>query len=157
MCKREAKQPTPTKVATPQASDNSGVAKKLHQQGGQDSRTNMEEYAYNKIFVGGLHYDTRDAEFELISERFGAIVSAEVMFNRETHKSRGFGFIVFEVEKSAENVCAQIEDHVIDGKVVEVKRAIPRSKIAPGATPTPSQMVPPRPTPSIVPPAATHH
>jgi hypothetical protein len=44
-------------------------------------------------------------------------MSAEVMFNRETHKSRGFGFIVFEHERSAELVCAEIEN-VIDGKVV---------------------------------------
>lgn len=39
------------------------------------------------------------------------------MFNRETHKSRGFGFIVFELEKGAELVCAE-KEHVIDGKVV---------------------------------------
>jgi RNA recognition motif. (a.k.a. RRM, RBD, or RNP domain) len=44
-------------------------------------------------------------------------MSAEVMFNRETHKSRGFGFIVFELERGAEQVCAERE-HVIDGKVV---------------------------------------
>jgi hypothetical protein len=68
------------------------------------------------------------------------------MFNRETHKSRGFGFIVFELEGSVDGVCAQRE-HFIDGKLVspldhhhctatpshplqvEVKRAVPRSKI----------------------------
>lgn len=41
------------------------------------------------------------------------------MFNRETHKSRGFGFIVFELERGAEQVCAERE-HVIDGKVVRI-------------------------------------
>jgi RNA recognition motif-containing protein len=46
-------------------------------------------------------------------------VSAEVMFNRETHKSRGFGFIVFEQERGAELVCAE-KEHVIDGKVVSI-------------------------------------
>ena len=44
-------------------------------------------------------------------------MSAEVMFNRETHKSRGFGFVVFELERGAEQVCAERE-HFIDGKVV---------------------------------------
>jgi RNA recognition motif-containing protein len=39
------------------------------------------------------------------------------MFNRETHKSRGFGFIVFELERSAELVCLE-KEHIIDGKVV---------------------------------------
>lgn len=93
-----------------------------------DPKINMEEYAYNKIFVGGLHYDTRDGEFRAYFERFGKVISAEVMFNRETHKSRGFGFVVYESEQGALRVCAE-KEHVIDGKVVEVKRAIPRSKI----------------------------
>ena len=39
------------------------------------------------------------------------------MFNRETHKSRGFGFIVFEWEEGAEAVCAD-KVHIIDGKEV---------------------------------------
>ena len=45
------------------------------------------------------------------------MISAEVMFNRETHKSRGFGFIVFDNEQSAINVCDG-KEHSIDGKVV---------------------------------------
>ena len=52
-----------------------------------------------KIFVGGLHYDTRDGEFRAYFEKYGAVQSAEVMINRETHKSRGFGFIIFEKEE----------------------------------------------------------
>ena len=99
-----------------------------------DPRINMDEYAYNKVFVGGLHYDTRDAEFRSYFEKYGKVLTAEVMFNRETHKSRGFGFIVFELEEGAEGVCAE-KEHIIDGKVVEVKRAIPRNKL-PTATGT---------------------
>lgn len=107
-----------------------------------DPKINMEEYAYNKVFVGGLHYDTRDrkqlflyilyfctpiysdkfnllnlAEFRAYFEKYGKVVSAEIMFNRETHKSRGFGFIVFEHEDGAVRVCEQ-KEHVIDSKVV---------------------------------------
>ncbi len=48
------------------------------------------------------------------------MISAEVMFNRETHKSRGFGFIVFEVENSAVKVC-NVKEHSIDGKVVSLQ------------------------------------
>lgn len=68
------------------------------------------------------------AEFRAYFERFGRVLSAEVMFNRETHKSRGFGFVVFEREAGAERVCAERE-LAIDGKVVEVKRAVPRAKL----------------------------
>lgn len=49
------------------------------------------------------------------------------MFNRETHKSRGFGFIVFELEKGAEQVCAE-KEHVIDGKVVSFCTVATRSR-----------------------------
>jgi len=80
-------------------------------------KVQLDEYAYNKIFVGGLHYDTRDAEFRSYFERYGRVVSSEVMFNRETHKSRGFGFVVFEQEQSAVRVCS-VKEHSIDGKVV---------------------------------------
>ena len=41
------------------------------------------------------------------------------MFNRDTHKSRGFGFIVFENEQSAELVCSPNREHYIDGKMVK--------------------------------------
>jgi RNA recognition motif-containing protein len=44
------------------------------------------------------------------------------MFNRETHKSRGFGFIVFETEGSAVQVCT-VKEHTIDGKVVSMARS----------------------------------
>jgi hypothetical protein len=63
------------------------------------------------------------AEFRAYFEKFGKVLSAEVMFNRETHKSRGFGFIVFENERGADLVCAEAEC-VINGKVVCVVSAI---------------------------------
>jgi RNA recognition motif-containing protein len=65
--------------------------------------------AFNKVFVGGLHYDTRDAEFRNYFEAYGRVVSAAVMFNRETHKSRGFGFVIFEQEMAVDAVCAEAE------------------------------------------------
>jgi RNA-binding protein Musashi len=63
------------------------------------------------IFVSFL------AEFRAYFEKYGTVISCEVMFNRETHKSRGFGFVIFEFEESAEKVCMD-KEHIIDGKVV---------------------------------------
>ncbi|GLD96276.1 hypothetical protein PINS_up004959 [Pythium insidiosum] len=83
-----------------------------------------------KIFVGGLHYETKDAEFRRYFQQFGKVVSAEVMFNRETNKSRGFGFVVFENESTVELVL-QENNHIIDSKAVEVKRAVPRTDMPP--------------------------
>ncbi|TDH74259.1 hypothetical protein CCR75_006363 [Bremia lactucae] len=86
--------------------------------------------ATKKIFVGGLHYETKDADFKQYFSQYGKVVSAEVMFNRETNKSRGFGFVIFENETSVELVL-QEKNHVIDSKSVEVKRAVPRTDVPP--------------------------
>ncbi|CAM9139791.1 unnamed protein product [Ectocarpus sp. 6 AP-2014] len=86
-----------------------------------------------KIFVGGLHYETRDASLQAYFEQFGPVQTAEVMFNRETHKSRGFGFVVFESEESA-NAVLQSSHHTVNGKVVEVKRAVPRAQSSTGGS-----------------------
>ena len=77
----------------------------------------IKPYNLNVLNNITLNYILSVAEFRAYFERFGRVMSAEVMFNRETHKSRGFGFIVFELEKGAEHVCAERE-HIIDGKVV---------------------------------------
>lgn len=87
----------------------------------------------SQIFVGGLHYETRDASLQSYFEQFGPVTTAEVMFNRETHKSRGFGFVVFENEESA-NAVLQSTHHTVNGKVVEVKRAVPRSQSSTGGS-----------------------
>lgn len=57
------------------------------------------------------------ADFKKYFMHYGKVVSAEVMFNRETNKSRGFGFVIFETEDSVELVL-QEKNHVIDGKSV---------------------------------------
>lgn len=57
------------------------------------------------------------AEFRSYFERFGKVLFAEVMYARETHKPRGFGFVVFQSEQVMEKVCSE-GPHVIDGKTV---------------------------------------
>lgn len=46
----------------------------------------LNSLATNKIFVGGLHYETKNNDFRSYFSLFGRVLSAEVMFNRETHK-----------------------------------------------------------------------
>eukprot|EP00602_Paraphysomonas_sp_CaronLab_P003969 CAMPEP_0185017442 /NCGR_PEP_ID=MMETSP1103-20130426/396_1 /TAXON_ID=36769 /ORGANISM="Paraphysomonas bandaiensis, Strain Caron Lab Isolate" /LENGTH=672 /DNA_ID=CAMNT_0027546861 /DNA_START=81 /DNA_END=2096 /DNA_ORIENTATION=+ len=118
----------PTKPSSSNNSSPAVISNSVNSAPTVSSGGSSDEFAYCKIFVGGLHYDTRDGEFRNYFEKYGKVLSAEVMFNRETHKSRGFGFIVFESESGVDNVCA-VKEHVIDGKMVEVKRAVPRSKI----------------------------
>lgn len=104
--------------------------------------------------MGGLHYETRDASLQAYFEQFGPVTTAEVMFNRETHKSRGFGFVVFENEESA-NAVLQSTHHTVNGKVVEVKRAVPRSQSSTGGSnPSSPALMGYPPSPSALGPAA---
>ena len=49
----------------------------------------------NKLFVGGLAWATTDASLKAAFEPFGEVVDAKVILDRETGRSRGFGFVTF--------------------------------------------------------------
>ncbi|KAG6482683.1 heterogeneous nuclear ribonucleoprotein A1, A2/B1 homolog [Zingiber officinale] len=77
-----------------------------------------------KIFVGGLPKDTSLEAFVKHFEQYGEIVDSVIMKDRHTNKPRGFGFITY---KDASIVDKVIEDsHVFNGKMVEIKRTIPK-------------------------------
>lgn len=80
-----------------------------------------------KLFVGGLPGSVGDAEFRAYFERFGPIVDAVVMIDRDTNRSRGFGFVTFLGEDSAAAVLGEPPgSHVLGDKAVEVKAAEPK-------------------------------
>ena len=75
-----------------------------------------------KVFVGGLSYVTGNDVLKQYFSKFGEVVSAEVMYNRSTRASRGFGFILFKEPDSVNKVLQQGNLHVVHGNHVEVKR-----------------------------------
>ena len=78
-----------------------------------------------KVFAGGLHYSTDDVSLREHFGQFGEVASAQVMYSRETLKSRGFGFVVFTSAQAVDRVMRSAM-HEVDGKMVEVKRAVPK-------------------------------
>ena len=75
-----------------------------------------------KVFVGGL---TQKVTPELLAEHFskyGAITEAAICRDRNSMRSRGFGLVAFSTKAELEHCMANIDDHVICGKWVEVKR-----------------------------------
>jgi len=58
-------------------------------------------------------------------ERFGPVEECVVKIEKDSHRSRGFGFIIFEDTSSAEAVLSHL-DHVLDGKRIDCKLAIPK-------------------------------
>eukprot|EP00358_Blepharisma_japonicum_P004050 CAMPEP_0202945522 /NCGR_PEP_ID=MMETSP1395-20130829/6566_1 /ASSEMBLY_ACC=CAM_ASM_000871 /TAXON_ID=5961 /ORGANISM="Blepharisma japonicum, Strain Stock R1072" /LENGTH=226 /DNA_ID=CAMNT_0049645645 /DNA_START=143 /DNA_END=823 /DNA_ORIENTATION=- len=79
-----------------------------------------------KVFVGGLPPDVTQEIFNCFFEQFGQIEDSVVMFDRETGRPRGFGFITFTNEESVERVIQNNESNYINGKWVECKKAMPK-------------------------------
>jgi cold-inducible RNA-binding protein len=75
------------------------------------------------LFVAGLPYDLDDAELEEIFEKFGTIASAKVSMDRETGKSRGFGFVEMPVEAEAKEAIEHLNDISLGKKPLVVKQA----------------------------------
>jgi len=77
-----------------------------------------------KLFIGGLSASTTDADFREHFGQFGTITDAVVMVDKESRRSRCFGFVTYDSEEAAERVLAQT--HTLNGKVCELKRAVPK-------------------------------
>ena len=84
-----------------------------------------------KCFVGGLSAEVTQHAFRQFFQGFGAVTDAVIMMDRETGRSRGFGFVTFAEEQS---VLAAVGRHDrLGGRQIEVKRATPRGQNAPAA------------------------
>jgi cold-inducible RNA-binding protein len=75
------------------------------------------------IFVAGLPYDLDDAELEEIFEKFGTVTSAKVAMDKETGKSKGFGFVEMPVEAEAKDAIESLNDISLGKKPLVVKQA----------------------------------
>ena len=75
------------------------------------------------IFVAGLPYDLDDAELEEIFEKFGKVNSAKVAMDKETGKSRGFGFVEMPVETEAKEAIEGLNNISLGKKPLVVKAA----------------------------------
>jgi cold-inducible RNA-binding protein len=76
-----------------------------------------------KLFVAGLPYDLDDAELEEIFEKFGKVVSAKVVMDKETGKSKGFGFVDMANEAEAKDAIENLNDISLGKKPLIVKQA----------------------------------
>ena len=77
----------------------------------------------NKLFVGGLSWDTDDAGLRAAFERFGSIVEAKVITDRDTGRSRGFGFVTFSAPADAQNAMSEMDGAELDGRNLRVNEA----------------------------------
>lgn len=76
----------------------------------------------NKVFVGGLAWATDDARLNEAFSQYGEIAEAKVIVDRETGRSRGFGFVTFTNDEAAD-AALQMNGQDLDGRTIRVDRA----------------------------------
>src|SRR5206468_466155 len=79
-----------------------------------------------KLFVGGLSFSTSSEGLRGAFARFGEVMSAAVMTDRETGRSRGFGFIEMATTEEAEKAISSLNGTSLDGRMIRVDKATPR-------------------------------
>ena len=79
-----------------------------------------------KLFVGGLSWDTTSEDLLAAFSRFGPVMEATVIADRDTGRSRGFAFVTFEQPRDADAAIAQMSGSELDGRTLKVNRAEPR-------------------------------
>jgi len=73
-----------------------------------------------KLFVGGLSWDTTDRELREAFEPYGDVTEARVIMERDSGRSRGFGFVTFESEASATAAMEAMNETELDGRNIRV-------------------------------------
>ncbi len=78
-----------------------------------------------KIYVGGLPYQTDDSQLSQIFEGYGTITSSKVITDRETGRSKGFGFVEMSDDASAKKAIAELNEAELGGRTLTVNEARP--------------------------------
>ena len=85
-----------------------------------------------KIYVGGLPYQTDDAQLQQIFSSYGDIASAKVITDRDTGRSKGFGFVEMNDDEAAKKAIAELHEAELGGRTITVNEARPMEKRAGG-------------------------
>ena len=79
-----------------------------------------------KLYVGNLTYNVNESDLEALFAPFGEVQSAQIIVDRETNRSKGFGFVEMGTDAQAQDAIAALHDREHDGRRLTVNEAKPR-------------------------------
>lgn len=82
----------------------------------------------NKLYVGNLAYSVRDQDLQDAFSEYGAVASAKVMMDRETGRSKGFGFVEMSSDAEAQAAINGLNGQPVAGRAIVVNEARPREE-----------------------------
>lgn len=80
-----------------------------------------------KLFVGGLSWDTTDDSLKTFFAQAGTVVSASVISDKFTGRSKGFGFVEMSSDEEAQGAVAKLNGQMLDGRTIVVNEARPQA------------------------------
>ena len=87
----------------------------------------------NKLYIGNLPYTVRDSDLEQAFSQFGSVTSAKVMMERETGRSKGFGFVEMGSDAEAQAAVNGMNGQPLGGRSIVVNEARPMEARPPGS------------------------
>lgn len=82
----------------------------------------------NRLFIGSLAWATNDDSLKEFFEAAGTVVSANVIVDRDTNRSKGFGFVEMSSDEEAKKAIDELNGKDLDGRAIVVSEARPREE-----------------------------
>ena len=85
-------------------------------------------YMAKKIYVGNMSYQTTEEQLWDLFAQFGTVLSANIIFDRDTRRPKGFGFVEMEEDQAAVAAISQLDGQDLDGRNLRVNEAIAKPR-----------------------------
>lgn len=79
------------------------------------------------IFVAKLNFKTTSDQLQALFEQFGEVTTAKIITDRETQRSKGYGFVEMADDAAGQEAISQLNETEFDGRTIAVKKANPKS------------------------------
>jgi RNA recognition motif-containing protein len=79
-----------------------------------------------KLYVGNLTFDVNQSDLEALFSQFGTVRSAQIIVDRDTNRSKGFGFVEMDTDEQAQAAIQGLDGHDHGGRKLTVNEAKPR-------------------------------